>query len=259
VHAPEFAFEKDIGNVKKAVADFKITYPVAIDNNYAIWRAFDNMYWPADFLIDAKGLIRAHHFGEGDYVGTEKAIQQLLAERNGAPVSAALVTAPGAGVAAAADFENALSPETYVGYSRAERFASPGGQKHDQTATYKTPDAYGADGWALGGVWKVGAEEATSAAPGAAIQYSFHARDLHLVLGPSADGKPVRFRVTLDGKPPGADHGLDVDANGMGVITGQRLYQLVRQHQVSKDPKADRRFQIEFLDPGAHVYAFTFG
>ena len=176
-----------------------------------------------------------------------------------APVTGALVSAPGSGVQAAADFENALSPETYIGYGRAANFASPGGQKHNQTATYDVPKTYGADGWGLAGSWKVGAEMATSMAPGARIQFSFHARDLHMVLGPAANGKPVRFRITLNGKPPGADHGLDVDANGVGTITSQRLYQLVRQQRVSKDPLANLVFQIEFLDPGAQAFTFTFG
>jgi len=255
VHAPEFAFEKDIGNVKKAVADFKITYPVAIDNNYAIWRAFDNQYWPADYIIDAKGLIRAHHFGEGDYVGTEKIIQQLLAEAGKAPVAGLVSTSVKAsGAAAAADAGDVQSPETYVGYERAQNFVSPGGAVQDKPHTYSAqPTAL--NGWGLAGDWTVTSEHGALNAKDGAIVYRFHARDLHLVLGPGATGKPVRFRVTIDGKPPGAGHGVDTDAQGNGVVTGQRLYQLIRQ----SGPVADHTFQIQFLDPGVQAYAFTFG
>ena len=255
VHTPEFAFEKQTANVQRAIKQFGLTYPVATDNNFAVWKAFDNESWPAHYFIDGAGHIRAVHLGEGDYPHSEEIIRALLAERNGAPVTGALVGAAGQGVQAAADYKDVLSSETYLGYARAERFASPEGQKHDQAAAYTAPTTYAPDGWALAGSWKVGAEDAASTSPGGRVTFRFHARDLHMVLGPSADGKPVRFRITLDGKPPGADHGLDTDADGVGAVTTQRLYQLVRQRRV----KDDRQFQIEFLDPGAEAFTFTFG
>ena len=211
VHTPEFAFEKQQSNVERAIKTFGITYPVAMDNDYSIWQAFDNNSWPAHYFIDAKGLIRSVHLGEGDYAGSEQIIRTLLAERNGAAVTAALVGKAGTGVQAASKFDDSFSPETYVGYGRAERFASPGGEQKDQTATYSAPASLQPDGWGFAGSWKVEKEEATAMAPGAKVVFRFHARDLHMVLGPSADGKPVHFRITVDGKPPGASHGLDVD------------------------------------------------
>ncbi|RQR51623.1 cytochrome c biogenesis protein DipZ [Burkholderia sp. Bp9140] len=258
VHAPEFAFERDIGNVKKAVHDLGIDYPVAIDNGYAIWRAFGNEYWPAHYFVDAQGRIRHHHFGEGEYAQSERAIQSLLAEA-GHPealnVPLGLTGAPAKGALAAADSADVRSPETYVGYARAEDFTSPGGVVRDAAHRYDAPAQPGLNDWGLAGTWQVGAERATLAAPAGRIVYRFHARDLHLVLGPGANGKPVRFRVTLDGAAPGAAHGADVDAQGYGTVTGQRLYQLVRQPGAI----ADRTFSIEFLDPGVDAYAFTFG
>ena len=258
VHAPEFAFERDIGNVRKAVHDLGIGYPVAIDNNYAIWRAFGNEYWPAHYFVDAQGRIRRHHFGEGEYAESERAIQALLAEA-GHPealnVPVGLAGAPAQGAQAAADSAEVRSPETYVGYARAEDFSSPGGVVRDAAHRYDAPARPGLNDWGLAGTWQVGAEHAALAAPAGRIVYRFHARDLHLVLGPDANGRPVRFRVTLDGAAPGAAHGADVDAQGYGTVTGQRLYQLVRQ----AGPIADRTFSIEFLDAGVHAYAFTFG
>jgi cytochrome c biogenesis protein CcdA/thiol-disulfide isomerase/thioredoxin len=258
VHAPEFAFERDIGNVKKAVHDLGIDYPVAIDNGYAIWRAFGNEYWPAHYFVDAQGRIRHHHFGEGEYAQSERAIQSLLAEA-GHPealnVPLGLAGAPAKGALAAADSADVRSPETYVGYARAEDFTSPGGVVRDTAHRYDAPAHPDLNDWGLAGTWQVGAERATLAAPAGRIVYRFHARDLHLVLGPGANGKPVRFRVTLDGAAPGAAHGADVDAQGYGTVTGQRLYQLVRQPGAI----ADRTFAIEFLDPGVDAYAFTFG
>ncbi|RQR33217.1 cytochrome c biogenesis protein DipZ [Burkholderia sp. Bp9142] len=258
VHAPEFAFERDIGNVKKAVHDLGIDYPVAIDNGYAIWRAFGNEYWPAHYFVDAQGRIRHHHFGEGEYAQSERAIQSLLAEA-GHPealnVPLGLTGAPAKGALAAADSADVRSPETYVGYARAEDFTSPGGVVRDAAHRYDAPAQPGLNDWGLAGTWQVGAERATLAAPAGRIVYRFHARDLHLVLGPGANGKPVRFRVTLDGAAPGAAHGADVDAQGYGTVTGQRLYQLVRQPGAI----ADHTFSIEFLDPGVDAYAFTFG
>ncbi|MBJ9657694.1 cytochrome c biogenesis protein DipZ [Burkholderia multivorans] len=258
VHAPEFAFERDIGNVKKAVRDLGIDYPVAIDNRYAIWRAFNNEYWPAHYFVDAQGRIRRHHFGEGEYAESERAIQQLLAEA-GHPdalnVPIGLTGGPAQGALAAADSADVRSPETYVGYARAEDFASPGGVVRDAAHRYDAPAHPALNDWGLAGTWQVGAEHATLAAPAGRIVYRFHARDLHLVLGPGANGRPVRFRVTVDGAAPGDAHGTDVDAQGYGTVTGQRLYQLVRQPGAI----ADRTFSIEFLDAGVDAYAFTFG
>ncbi|MCA8297867.1 cytochrome c biogenesis protein DipZ [Burkholderia sp. AU30198] len=258
VHAPEFAFERDIGNVKKAVHDLGIDYPVAIDNGYSIWRAFGNEYWPAHYFIDAQGRIRHHHFGEGEYAQSERAIQSLLAEA-GHPealnVPIGLSGAPAKGALAAADSADVRSPETYVGYARAEDFTSPGGVVRDAAHRYDAPAHPDLNDWGLAGTWQVGAERASLAAPSGRIVYRFHARDLHLVLGPGANGQPVRFRVTIDGAAPGAAHGTDVDAQGYGTVTGQRLYQLVRQSGAI----ADRTFAIEFLDPGVNAYAFTFG
>ena len=255
VHAPEFAFEKDLGNVGRAVRDLQIGYQVAVDNDYALWRGFDNHYWPAHYFIDAQGRIRAHHFGEGEYERSEAIIRQLLAE---AGKSAALEGAAGVraeGVQAPSDFAAVGSPETYIGYDRAEHFTSPGGMLRDQRRLYALPAALALNDWALAGEWMVESERALLGAPGGRIAFRFHARDLHLVLGPGEDGKPRRFRVRLDGAPPGADHGVDVDAEGFGTISSQRLYQLIRQGA----PGRDRNFEIEFLEPGAQAFAFTFG
>jgi thiol-disulfide isomerase/thioredoxin len=258
VHAPEFAFERNIDNVKKATHDLGIDYPVAVDNNYAIWRALNNQYWPAHYFVDAQGRIRYHHFGEGDYMQSEKVIQQLLTEagHTGAAKIATGVPGGGAqGVLAAADKDDMQSPETYIGYARAENFASPGGQAEDKSRAYTAPGQLALNDWGLAGKWRVGKEHATLAAPSGQIVYRFHARDLHLVLGPDKDGKPVRFRVCIDGAAPGDAHGSDISADGMGTITEQRLYQLVRQTGDIKD----HTFSIQFLDPGVEAYSFTFG
>ncbi|WP_201446620.1 cytochrome c biogenesis protein DipZ [Burkholderia gladioli] len=258
VHAPEFAFERDIGNVKKATHDLGVTYPVAIDNGYSIWRAFNNEYWPAHYFIDAQGRVRYHHFGEGDYVQSERAIQQLLVEAghpDAAQVPLGIGGPAASGAQAAADNADMRSPETYVGYARAENFSSPGGQLHDREHDYAAPAQPGLDDWGLAGAWSVAEQQATLAKPGGRIVYRFHARDLHLVLGPGKNGAPVRFRVTIDGTAPGASHGADVNADGVGTVTGQRLYQLIRQ----SGPIVDHTFSIEFLDPGVQAFAFTFG
>jgi thiol-disulfide isomerase/thioredoxin len=254
VHAPEFAFEKTIKNVRSAVADLKIDYPVAIDNDYAIWRAFNNQYWPAHYFIDAEGRIRHHHFGEGEYDESERTIQRLLAEAGKTDVSAGLVAVNASGAEAAPDLNNVGSPETYVGYDRAENFISPGGAVEDSRHVYAaaTPRL---NEWALAGDWTIGKEDAVLNEPGGGIVYRFHARDLHLVLGPGADSKPVRFRVTMDGAAPGANSGVDIDANGQGTVTEERLYQLIRQ----SGTVSDHSFEIRFLDPGVRAYAFTFG
>ena len=255
VHAPEFAFERDVGNVTKAMKELGINYPVAIDNDYKIWRAFNNEYWPAHYFADAQGRIRYHHFGEGDYAESERVIQQLLREAGAKTVADGLINADAQGVQQAPDMNQVLSPETYVGYQRAEHFVPETGLVPDKVATYNPPANLTLNDWSLGGQWAVGAERATASAPASRIVYRFHARDLHLVLGPGADGKPVRFKVSIDDQAPGAAHGVDVAADGSGSVTEQRLYQLVRQTDAVKD----RTFTIEFLDPGVSAYAFTFG
>ncbi len=252
VHAPEFAFERDPANVRKAVADLGIRYPVALDNNLTIWRAFNNRYWPAHYLADAQGRIRYHHFGEGKTDETEAAIRSLLAE-NGATGLGEATSVKASGASAAADFRSIRSPETYIGTKRASHFASPGGFENGE-AVYSLPSSFKLNDWGLDGRWKVEPQRAMNVAKGGLIAFRFHARDLHLVLG-SSTGKAIRFRVLIDGKPPGEDHGMDIDANGYGEITNQRLYQLVRQKAGSRE----RLFTIEFLDPGVEAYAFTFG
>ncbi len=254
VHAPEFAFEKTIANVRSAIADLRISYPVAVDNDYAIWRGFNNQYWPAHYVVDAEGRIRHHSFGEGEYDTTERVIRQLLAQAGKANLPAAPVTLRAAGVQAQADISDIQSPESYIGYDRAENFVSPGGPVRDVAHGY-TAETPRLNEWALSGVWTIGGEHATLDAKNGAIVYRFHARDLHLVLGPAPDGRPVRFSVMIDGAPPGDAHGTDVGADGRGVVTAQRLYQLIRQ----SGPITDRIFEIRFLDPGAQAFAFTFG
>lgn len=252
VHAPEFAFERDVANVRRAIADLGIRYPVAIDNNYAVWRAFDNRYWPAHYFIDAQGRVRYHHFGEGNYEQSERVIRQLLEEAGRTPAAAAgPVMTQGVGAQAARD--TLRSPETYLGYVRAEHFVSPGGMVRDRPTTY-LPGAMALNQWSLAGNWTVQRQNARSNNAGGKIAFRFHARDLHLVLG-SATGRPVRFQITIDGQAPGAAAGMDVDSAGNGTVTNQRLYQLVRQQGVI----GERLFEIEFLDPGVEAFAFTFG
>lgn len=254
IHTPEFAFEKDSGNVRQAVGDLKIAYPVALDNDYAIWKAFNNKYWPADYLVDVNGNIRHHHFGEGKYEETEKHIQELLKERNGQTTFSDTVKVSGSGAEAPPDTD-VQSPETYVGYERADAFMSPGGFRQDKPFRYSVPEHLELNQWGFSGNWTDGAQQATLTATPGKIVYRFHARDLHLVLGPSSNGKPIRFRVMIDGKPPGDNHGVDTDTAGNGAVTEHRLYQLIRQ----KGTVDDRTFEIEFLEPGVQVFAFTFG
>jgi cytochrome c biogenesis protein CcdA/thiol-disulfide isomerase/thioredoxin len=256
VHAPEFAFEKNLSNVRQAVSDLKVTYPVALDNDYAIWQGFNNQYWPAHYFIDSTGQIRSHHFGEGDYDGSEQTIRQLLTEAGYTDLPpAGTSSATASGIEAAADEAHDQSPETYVGYRRGENFGSPGGFVQDRSQTYASPPSLGLNGWALAGTWLVDPEKAVlSAAPGK-ILYRFFARDLHLVLGPGMGGKPVRFRVQLDGAAPGPSHGVDTDASGAGVVKEQRLYQLIRQSGEVRE----HVFSIEFLDNDVQAYSFTFG
>jgi thiol-disulfide isomerase/thioredoxin len=255
VHAPEFAFEKDLSNVRRAVKDLGVDYPVAVDSEHVIWRAFANQYWPALYFVDAQGRVRHHHFGEGSYEQSEMIIQELLAEAGAAGVSREPVSVDAKGVEAAADWRSLKSGENYVGYQRTENFASPGGATPNQPRAYELPARLRLNEWALSGDWTVKSQAVMLNKPNGRIAYRFRARDLHLVMGPAAPGTSVRFRVLIDGEPPGAAHGIDVDAQGNGAITGQRLYQLVRQPTLI----ADRQFEIEFFEPGAEAFAFTFG
>ncbi len=254
VHTPEFPFEKDEANVRKAVKDLGVVYPVPMDNDYKIWRSFNNEYWPADYFIDATGKIRFHHFGEGAYDESEQWIRTLLKEAN-QPIPEAVTHIAASGTEAAPDSDDVQSPETYVGYARAQDFASPGGLNQDDPQLYRAPASLKLNQWAFDGQWKDEDQVATSLAADTSISFRFHARDLHLVLGPATGGKAVRFRVTVDGHPPGADHGVDTNADGYGVVTGNRLYQLIRQ----RGSIQDRTFRIEFLVPGVRAYSFTFG
>jgi thiol-disulfide isomerase/thioredoxin len=255
VHAPEFPFEKNVDNVRRAAKDVRIDYPIAIDNDYGIWRAFKNEYWPALYFVDAQGHIRHHQFGEGEYEQSETIIQQLLAEAGSGGIGHDRVSVDARGAEAAADWENLKSPENYVGYERTENFASPGGAVLDTQRIYAAPARLSLDQWALSGDWTVGKGATVLNKANGRIAYRFHARDLHLVMGPAARGTSVRFRVLVDGRPPGAAHGVDVDDQGNGTVTQQRLYQLLRQPK----PIADRQFEIEFLDSGVEAFAFTFG
>jgi thiol-disulfide isomerase/thioredoxin len=242
VHTPEFTFEHDHANVQWAVSNYRVAYPVPMDNNYAIWRSLHNEYWPADYLIDGKGNLRYHHFGEGAYPVSERHIQQLLEEDGATNVPSGTVHVSGQGVEAPASGTQE-TPETYIGSQRAENFVSP------------LPATLSQNHWGLSGLWKVGKESAVlESAPGT-IVFRFHARDLHLIVAPGMNGKPVRFKVTLDGREPGSDHGLDVAADGTGAVREPRLHQLIRQ----QGPVRDRTFQIQFFDPGVLAYDFTFG
>ncbi|KJK12528.1 cytochrome C biogenesis protein [Burkholderiaceae bacterium 16] len=254
VHTPEFAFEKTPKNVRRAIADFRIGFPVAVDSDYRIWRAFQNSYWPAAYFVDARGNIRHHQFGEGNYAKSERVIQSLLAEAGNPPVERDVVTPDAGGAQAAPDLYNIRSTETYIGYMQASNFASPGDIRQDAPREYTVANLR-LNKWGLSGQWTVGTEQATLNRADGRIAYRFHARDLHLVLGPAADGRAVRFVVTVDGKPPGASHGADTDAAGNGAVTQTRLYQLVRQ----AGAVGEHTFEIRFLDPGAQAYAFTFG
>lgn len=258
VHTPEFAFEKDIGNVKKAIADLGIQYPVAVDSKQVIWDAFQNQYWPAHYFIDAKGRVRGHHFGEGSYEESEKMIQQLLLEAyvKGKPLqkSTSVRSTEGSGIQAAATIDHEQSPETYLGYDRQEGFLSTPGIREDVVQKYREPKKLMLNHWGVKGEWKIKNEAIELHSKTGEIVYQFHARDLHLVLG-SDDQHLIRFRVTLDGKAPGENHGTDTDANGYGVVKEHRLYQLVRL----KDAPSNRTFKIEFLNSHVQAYAFTFG
>jgi thiol-disulfide isomerase/thioredoxin len=248
VHTPEFPFERDLENVRRMVKELRVDYPVAIDSDYAVWDAFANRYWPALYLADADGEIRFHHFGEGRYEESERAVQELLG------VDDDLVSIDGPGLEAQADWVNLESPETYLGYGLAERFASPGGMG-DERKVYTVPDTLGLNRWALAGEWTIRRGHAELHEAGGRLTYRFHARDLHLVMAPPESDAPVPFRVLIDGESPDGSHGSDLNQQGEGVLSEPRLYQLVRQ----RGRVGDRTFEIEFREPGAQVYALTFG
>jgi len=248
VHTPEFSFEHELGRVRQATKERGIDYPVALDNDYAVWNAFENHYWPALYFLDADGIIRDHHFGEGRYEQSERVIQRLLG------VERELVSVEALGVEAQADWQHLLTPESYLGYARAEHFASPGGAAFDERRAYVLPESLPLNHWALAGAWTIGRESVVLEQAGGSIAYRFHARDAHLVLSAGAR-EPIPFRVLLDGEAPGRSHGVDVDEHGNGLLRDGRLYQLVRQ----PDAVRERTLQITFLEDGAEAYVFTFG
>jgi len=255
VHTPEFSFEKERVNVENMTRMLNISYPVAIDSNYSIWEAFHNEAWPAQYLVDGKGQIRFQHFGEGDYAEIERIIQMLLKENGATAIDGGTASVSGVGIEAAPDWNDARSPETYIGYGQAQNFASPERLAKDSAASYSVPAKLSVNHWGLVGSWNVNSESAVlQSAPGKVV-FRFHSRDLHLVLAPTKDGKAVRFRVMLDGAAPGGNCGVDTAPDGTGVVREPRLYQLVRQ----KGSIVDRIFEIEFLDPGVHALDFTFG
>jgi thiol-disulfide isomerase/thioredoxin len=255
VHTPEFSFEHNADNVRQAVQDMRVTYPVALDNDYAVWRAFGNHYWPALYFADAQGRIRHHHFGEGEYGQSEMVIQQLVAESGSTGADTDLVSVDAHGLEAPADWATLRSPENYTGYERTENFASPGGAVPGKPHVYTVPARLGRNQWALSGNWTMAEEATTLNAANGQIACRFHARDLNLVMGPAAPQTPVRFRVIVDGQPPGEAHGTDVDGDGNGTVAQQRAYQLIRQRR----PITETTFEITFPDPGAQAYSFTFG
>ena len=255
VHTPEFSFEKNLDNVRSETAMLAVHYPVAVDSDYAIWRAFRNQYWPALYIADAQGRIRFHHFGEGGYEESERVIQQLLKEAGRTNVPQELVSVDPQGVEKAADWATLKSPESYLGYEQAESFASPGDAIRDRSHLYTAPARLTLNQWALVGDWTIGAEYAALNRAGGRIAYRFHARDVNLIMGPAVRGTPVKFRVRIDGAPPGSAHGVDVDEKGDGTLSEPRMYQLIRE----PGPPADRSFEIEFIDSGVRAFDFTFG
>jgi thiol-disulfide isomerase/thioredoxin len=255
VHTPEFRFEKNLDNVRREAKALRVDYPVAVDSEYAIWRAFNNNYWPAQYFIDAQGRVRHTHFGEGSYDESEMVIQRLLMEAGAGDIGDGLVSVEPRGFEVAADWASLKSPENYVGYERTEGFASPGGAVRDKSRMYELPAQLRRNDWALSGDWTMKRDAVELNKPNGRIAYRFHARDLNLVMGPAAPKTSVKFRVLIDGQPPGAAHGLDVDEQGYGMVTDQRLHQLIRQ----SGPIADRQVEIEFLDAGAEAFCFTFG
>jgi len=255
VHTPEFEFEHDLDNVRQQVKDLRVGYPVAVDNDYAIWTAFDNHYWPALYFVDAQGQIRHHRFGEGDYEMSEMVLQQLLTEAGSVGTDQGWTSVDAHGVEAAADWDSLRSPENYLGYERTDNFVSPNGSIVETSYAFAAPPRLGLNHWALAGDWTVKRQAIVGNQAGGRILYRFHARDLHLVMAPATPGGPIRFRVHLDSQPPGAAHGSDVDDQGNGTVTEPRLYQLLRQ----PGAVSERTFEVTFLDPGLQAYAFTFG
>ena len=255
VHTPEFEFEKNLENIRPALGRFRVEYPVAVDSDYAIWEAFRNHYWPAVYVVDAKGDIRHHQFGEGEYERTEGVIQQLLREAGYSGIGDEAVKVDARGSEVAADWKNLGSNENYLGRDRTQGFASPGAAAPGTSHRYAAPRSLALNHWALSGDWTVNAGAIVVDKPNGRLVYRFHARDVHLVMGPPSRGLSARFRVFLDGRPPGTAHGADVDEQGNGTATEQRLYQLIRQ----PGPIGDRTVEIEFLDPGVEAYVFTFG
>ena len=255
VHTPEFGFEHNLDNVRRAVRDLRVAYPVAIDNDYAVWSAFDNHYWPALYFADAQGRIRHHHFGEGEYQQSEMVIQRLLAEAGADGVGHDLVSVQPRGAEVPADWAELRSAENYTGWERTEGFVSPDGVATGRPHPYRPPAQLRLNQWALSGDWTVGDHNVRLNTAGGQLIYRFHARDVNVVMGPATPGTPVRFRVLLNGQPPAAAHGTDADGQGDGTVAEQGLYQLIRQ----PGPVVERTFEITFLDPGAEVYCFTFG
>lgn len=255
VHTPEFGFERDVDNIVTAARDLRVRYPIAVDSNYAVWRAFANHYWPALYIADEQGRVRYHHFGEGEYAMSEMVIQQLLREADKNGFDPALVSVDPQGREVAADWSNVRTPETYLGYGQAQGFASPERERFDEAHRYPEPSRLGLNQWAPSGLWKLAEHAAVlNEAPGR-LALRFHARDVNLVMGPAERGPAVTFRVLIDGQPPGAAHGIDVDDQGNGAVTEHRMYQLIRQGK----PINDRLFEIEFFDSGVEAFAFTFG
>ena len=255
VHTPEFGFEQDVDNIVAAARDFGVDYPIAIDSNYAVWRAFANHFWPAVYIADAEGRIRFHHFGEGEYAATEMVIQQLLLDAGAADIDQDIVMVDPQGLEVAADWPNVRSPETYTGFRQGSGFAQERDARFDEHAVYEAPAQLSLNTWGLAGTWTVAEHAAVLNEPGGRIAFQFQARDLNLVMGPVPRGDSIPFRVFLDGQPAEGAYGTDVNANGSGVVNGQRTYQLIRQ----SGPITSRRFEIEFRDAGAEVYCFTFG
>jgi hypothetical protein len=255
VHTPEFPFERDADNVRWAAKNMRVEYPIALDSDYAVWRAFANNYWPAVYIADAQGRIRHHQFGEGGYEECERIIQRLLREAGADDIADDLVSVADDGFEAQADWTNLETPETYLGYEQAQNFASPGGADLDEPRRYVVPDSLRLNHWALSGDWTLERRASVLQREGGRIAFRFHARDVHLVMGPPVRGTSVPFRVLVDGKTPGDAHGLDIDEDGHGTLSQQRLHQLIRQ------PRSitDRTFEITFLTHGVEAYAFTFG
>lgn len=254
-HTPEFAFEKNIENVRHLTKEIGVSFPVAVDSDYAVWQAFNNEYWPALYFVDAQGRIRHHQFGEGEYEQSERVIKQLLAEAGANGIDQGVVSVTSTGPEVAADWSDLRSSETYVGYEMAENFSSPTSAVRDEPHTYIAPGHLVLNEWALSGNWTINKDRSHSNDANGQITFRFHARDLHLVMGPSLAAKAIRFRVLIDGHPPGAAHGTDVNEQGYGTLSEQRMYQLIRQPK----PIRDANFTIDFLDPGAEAFCFTFG